>query len=150
MINENITKKYGLVWNMLENIDNDYMTFLLGFVSSIVITEYYEIFQCKISESLLNFGIMTSNIVVLSLATWMLLNFTITFAGIKKMLESYRTPEARVNYVLANWATIGVKLKKLKSELYWTILLIFIDLGINIFKFIYKTIGAIFCYIYNW
>ena len=132
-----ILAKNKLVWNMLENLDNDYITFLLGFVSSIVITEFYELFKYEISDSAVVFIIMVSNAILLTLATLMLLHFTISFAGAKKMFEPYRTSEARLNYAIANWANLSLRLKKMKNELYGTVVLLAFDLAVNIFKFIW-------------
>ena len=130
-----IPAKYNFVWTMLENLDNDYITFLLGFVSSIVITEFYELFNYQVSKSVVCFIIMTCNVLVLTVSTLMLLHFTISFANTKKTLEPYCTSVARLNYALANWARFSIKLKKLKIELYWMVALIAIDLAINVFKF---------------
>ena len=45
-----LTKRNRWAFEILENIDGDYVTFILGFVSSIVINDFCEIFNLNIKE----------------------------------------------------------------------------------------------------
>lgn len=129
-----LSKTNRVIFEMLENIDSDYITFILGFISSIVINDFYSFFNLHIKDDVLNFWFMLMECIGLTIATVVLLNFTVGFSKIQKELLPHKTLEARKNYFQEK--IVGVKTKKFANRLIIICIVSLVVLTLNVVKFI--------------
>lgn len=129
-----LSKAEHLTFNMLENIDSDYITFILGFISSIVINDFYSIFNSRVKDDILNFKFLLAECIGLTFITVVLLNFAVEFSKMQKELLPHKTPEARRNYFQEKM--VGDKTKRFKNRLLGICIASAIVIALNVFKFI--------------
>ena len=118
---------------MLESIDSDYITFILGFISSIVINDFYGIFNLKVSDDILNFWFMLAECVLLAATTAILLVFSIDFSKMQKELSLHKTADARRNYFREKM--LGQRTAVFSRRLVLICVLAVITVAMNIVKF---------------
>ena len=121
------------IFKMLECINSDYITFILGFISSIVINDFYGIFNLKVSEDRLNFYFMLAECILLAVTTAILLAFSIDFAKMQRELALHRTTDARQNYFREKM--IGTRTTRFTGRLVLICVLSIFTLALNIVKF---------------
>lgn len=129
-----LSNKELRMFQMSENIDSDYITFILGFISSIVINDFYSIFGLCVKEDVLTFCFTLLDCGLLTFVTVMLLRFAVEFANMQKELLPYKTVEARQDYFQEKMA--GDRATKLSKKLFWICTFSALVLLLNIAKFI--------------
>ena len=129
-----LSKTNQVIFEMIENIDSDYITFILGFISSIVINDFYSIFNTHVKEDILNFCFMLMECIGLTFVTIVLLNFTVGFSRMQKELLPHKTLEARKNFFQDK--IVGVKTKKFTSRLIIICIVSLVVFALNVVKFI--------------
>lgn len=132
--NTPLSSKEPFIFKMSENIDSDYITFILGFISSILINDVYSIVSLRVKEDAVNFWFTLLDFVLLTFVTIMLLTFAVGFSKIQKELSPHKTVEARRNYFQEKLA--GDLAAKLSKKLLCICIFSPIVLLLNITKFI--------------
>ena len=130
-----LQSKHLFAFKMLENIDSDYITFILGFISSVVINDYYSIFGLQVKGNPLIFWLMFAECVFLTAANVMLLSFAVNFSKMQKELLPHRTVEARQNYFKDKM--LGRRTKKLLIKMLLISICIVLSVLLNVFKFVW-------------
>ena len=127
----------GFLMKAVDKLDSDYLSFILGFVSSIVIEDIYTLFGMNIAADYTLFTLKLSNTVLVTAACMLLLKFSIGFSGLQKQLSSSKTVRARENYIADN----AEEIEKTAESLTKNMLSIGIFLGgsiiVNIANFLY-------------
>lgn len=131
-----VPKKYNRTWKIATRLNGDFLTFLSGFISSIVITELYELFKYVI-ESEIEFLLMLLSVAFISASTFFLIKLTLTLASLQKKLSPFATLTAKTSYVVDNWDKTLPFLQKIRSCVFWSIITTVLYASINIFKFIW-------------
>lgn len=126
--------RHLLIFNMCESIDKDYITFTLGFISSIVINDFYNIFNCRINDDAVNFYFMITNCIIFTFFTILLLWFSVEFSKAQDKLSAFKTKDARSDYFQEKM--LDYESNKLWLILCWIMFLFLSVVLLNIIRFI--------------
>ena len=88
----------------LQTIKSEYIAFILGFISAIVIDEVMAVFRIKVAEDVLGFIVSLCNILFFGLGSFCFLRFSADFSALQTDFDSKRTKTAGFNLLLTNFA----------------------------------------------
>lgn len=130
----------GFVMKAVDKLDSEYLSFILGFISSIVIEEIYSIFSVNVAEDYTLFTLKVANTVLVTAACILLLRFSVSFSGLQKQLSGFKTARARENYIADNIDEIDEAVDGLSKNMLSIGIFLGGGLLINIANFLYINI----------
>lgn len=120
-----------------ETLKPDYFTFILGFLSAVVIEAILGFFDTIIADGVFSFIVSCLNIVIFCVITYDFLRFSVEYPEIYSAIHSKPTLVAGYNSIMSDFSVFKNKIIKLSRYLKVTFLLFLLGLLINIVHMIY-------------
>lgn len=127
----------GFVMKSVDKLDSEYLSFILGFVSSIVIEEIYSIFSVNVADDYTLFTLKVANTLLVTAACILLLKFSVSFSSLQKQLSGFKTARARENYIADNIDEINETVEGLSKNMLSIGIFLSGGLIVNIAHFLY-------------
>lgn len=136
-----MTKSEKKIVGYLEVVKSDYIAFIFGFFSAIVVEEFLGIFRKRVLENVWDFSLTICNLLLMGIACFFFLRLSAAFSELQSAFDAKKTRAAGYNALLTRFEetrkSIGSILRDLKRILLSSLL----ALALNIAYFIFINIS---------
>lgn len=134
---KNMTKAEQLAVALVGTTKNDYVVFILGFFSSIVIDEIIGLFGYKVMDDLVGFISSFVNVLIFVMINFYLLNTSIYLSELQQKFNSKPTPTAGYNMLMNNFETTKEKIHNIVIYTKKGAIFCLVALCLNVISFLY-------------